>query len=63
MPAARTDLADVADFIALDNPERAMSLLAEMEAKMEQVAARPESSTVRVAKNWDGVARSSLVRP
>lgn len=47
LPAARADLVDVADFIALDNPERAMSFLAEIEAKMGQVAARPESFPVR----------------
>ncbi len=47
LPAARTDLVDVADFIALDNPERAMSFLAEIEAKMRQVSARPESFPVR----------------
>nr|WP_203595531.1 type II toxin-antitoxin system RelE/ParE family toxin [Salipiger sp. PrR002] len=63
MPAARTDLVDVADFIALDNPERAMSFLAEIEAKMGQVAARPESFSVGVSKNSDGVGRAGLVRP
>ena len=50
-PAARPDLVDVADFIALENPERAMSLFAEIEAKMEQNAARPERFSVRVGKN------------
>ncbi|WP_353476812.1 type II toxin-antitoxin system RelE/ParE family toxin (plasmid) [Salipiger sp. H15] len=47
LPAARADLVDVADFIALDNPERAMSFLAEIEAKMGQVAERPESFPMR----------------
>ncbi|MHA7870560.1 MAG: type II toxin-antitoxin system RelE/ParE family toxin [Salipiger thiooxidans] len=47
LPAARADLVDVADFIALDNPERAMSFVAEIEAKMGQIAERPESFPLR----------------
>jgi toxin ParE1/3/4 len=32
-PAARGDLLDIAAFIAEDNPERALSFVAEVEAK------------------------------
>lgn len=43
LPAARADLIEIGDFIAQDNPGRALSFLAEIEAKMRQAAERPES--------------------
>ncbi len=33
LPTARTDLIEIGDFIAADNPERAASFVAEIEAK------------------------------
>ena len=47
LPAARTDLIEIGDFIATDNPERAVSFVAEIEAKITAVAIRPESFPAR----------------
>jgi len=47
LPAARTDLIEVGDFIALDSPERAASFVAEIEARMIEVAERPGSFPAR----------------
>lgn len=47
LPAARADLIEIGDFIAQDNPGRALSFLAEIEAKMRQAAERPESFPAR----------------
>lgn len=47
LPAARTDLIEIGDFIALDNPARAASFVAEIEAKMAQVAERPTGFSSR----------------
>lgn len=41
LPSARQDLIAIGDFIALDNPERAMSFVAEIEAKMNAIAGQP----------------------
>ena len=41
LPAARRDLVEIGDFIALDNPKRALSFVAEIEAKMTAIAERP----------------------
>jgi len=43
LPAARADLIDIGDFIALDNPSRAASFVAEIEAKIVEVGERPGS--------------------
>lgn len=43
LPAARDDLVEIGDFIAQDNPERAASFVAEIEARMSGVAERPAS--------------------
>ena len=43
LPAARADLIEIGDFIALDNPERAASFVAEIEAVMNAAAERPGS--------------------
>jgi toxin ParE1/3/4 len=47
LPAARVDLLDIGDFIALDNPERALSLLSELERTMRMAAERPGSFPAR----------------
>ena len=47
LPAARADLIEIGDFIALDNPERAGSFVAEIEARMTQVAEQPGVSSRR----------------
>ena len=43
LPAARADLIDIGDFIALDNRTRAASFVAEIEAKIMEVGERPGS--------------------
>lgn len=43
LPAAREDLIEIGDFIALDNPSRAASFVAEIEAKIIEVGERPGS--------------------
>jgi toxin ParE1/3/4 len=47
LPAARADLLEIGDFIALDNPERALSFLAELEHVMHAAAERPGSFPAR----------------
>lgn len=47
LPAARADLIEIGDFIAQDNPDRALSFVAEIEARLRQVADRPESFPAR----------------
>ena len=47
LPAARVDLIEIGDFIAQDNPERAVSFMDEIEAKMAQTAERPGSFPTR----------------
>ena len=42
-PAARDDLMAIGAFIADDNPARALSYIAELEAKTRQIAERPAS--------------------
>ena len=47
-PAARDDLIDIGDYIAVDNPARAATFVEEIVAVMtEQVAVRPESFPIR----------------
>ena len=43
LPAARADLIDIGDFIALDNRPRAASFVAEIEAKIVEAGKRPAS--------------------
>ena len=43
LPAARADLVEIGDFIAQDDPRRAASFVAEIEAKMRAAAERPGS--------------------
>lgn len=47
LPAARADLIEIGDFIAQDNPGRALSFLAEIKAKMQEASERPESFPAR----------------
>ena len=43
LPAAQADLIEVGDVIAADNPARALSFIAEVEARMREAAERPAS--------------------
>ena len=43
LPAARADLIDIGDFIALDNRSRAASFVAEIEATIVEMGERPGS--------------------
>jgi len=47
LPAARADLVEIGDFIAVDNPPRALSFVMEIEAKMIAAAERPKSFPAR----------------
>ncbi|SHF83984.1 ParE toxin of type II toxin-antitoxin system, parDE [Loktanella atrilutea] len=47
LPIARADLIEIGDFIAQDNPERALSFMTEIEDKMQEAAKRPESFPAR----------------
>jgi toxin ParE1/3/4 len=47
-PRAAADLTDIAEYIARDNPKRAATFVAEMEAKCRAVAAAPEIYAVRL---------------
>jgi toxin ParE1/3/4 len=46
-PLAASDLEEIADYIARDNPVRAASFVAELEAKCRAVAAAPDRYPVR----------------
>ena len=46
-PAARADLLAIARHIAEDNPDRALSFVAELEAKAAQATERPGSNPAR----------------
>ncbi|WP_237066160.1 type II toxin-antitoxin system RelE/ParE family toxin [Loktanella sp. M215] len=43
LPAARADIMDIGDFIALDNRPRAASFVFEIEEKIVEVGERPDS--------------------
>ena len=48
LPAARADLIEIGDYIAADNPARAISFVAEIEAViLEKIAHRPASYPAR----------------
>lgn len=47
LPAARADLLEIGDFIAQDSPARADSFVAEIEARMMQIAAYPRHFPAR----------------
>lgn len=46
-PDAIADLADITDYIGIDNPERALTFVTELEAKAAQAAERPQSFPAR----------------
>jgi toxin ParE1/3/4 len=46
-PAARLDLLEIGDFIALDNLKRAATFIAEVEAKIKSIAQHPSSFPAR----------------
>lgn len=47
LPAARADLVEIGDFIALDNPRRAKTFVDEIETRLIQIAERPSSFPAR----------------
>jgi toxin ParE1/3/4 len=47
-PEALQDLRDIAHYIALDNPARALTYVRELRAAMEKAAERPRSFNVRM---------------
>ena len=47
LPAAKTDLIEIGDFIAADNPPRALSFVAEIEARMLKILDMPGASLSR----------------
>jgi toxin ParE1/3/4 len=58
---ARRDLTGIGQYIAQDNPARALSFIDEMTAKFRIVAERPLSFPAR--DDWHPDLRSSLHRP
>jgi plasmid stabilization system protein ParE len=44
LPAARRDIIEIGDFIALDNPARALAFVAEIEARTHP-SAKPKAAT------------------
>ena len=55
---AQIDLRNIADYIARDNPERAVSFVEELLAAMEVIRERPESFRLRV--EWRPDLRSTV---
>ena len=55
---AEADLADIADYISLDNPRRALSFADELEARFDDICERPMSFPAR--PEW-GVDKRSAV--
>lgn len=49
LPAARADLIEIGDFIAADNPPRALTFVAEIEARMLKILDMPGASLRRDA--------------
>ncbi|WCT74277.1 type II toxin-antitoxin system RelE/ParE family toxin [Sphingomonas naphthae] len=47
LPAARRDLIEIGDYIAVDNPPRAASFISEIEAKMITIAEHPTRYAAR----------------
>lgn len=47
LPAARADLVEIGDFIAADNPIRALSFVAEIEARIGKLTEMPGASLAR----------------
>ena len=55
---AESDLADIADYISLDNPRRALSFAEELEARFVDIGERPMSFPAR--PEW-GINKRSVV--
>lgn len=47
LPAAKADLIEIGDYIAADNPPRALSFVAEIEARMLKILEMPSASLRR----------------
>ena len=47
LPAAKADLIEIGDFIAADNPPRALTFVAEIEARMRKILDMPSASLRR----------------
>lgn len=47
LPAARADLIEIGDFIAADNPPRALTFVAEIEARISKILGMPGASLRR----------------
>ena len=58
---ARADLRDIATYIALDNPARAKTFIAELSNKIRTAAQRPMSFPAR--DDWKPGLRAALHRP
>ena len=55
---AESDLADIADYISLDNPRRALSFAEELEARFVDIGERPMSFPAR--PEWGMNKRSAV---
>lgn len=58
--AARADLREIVDFIARDNPERAMTFLDELLSRIESIAEQPQAYAVR--DDWPVPVRAAVHR-
>ena len=47
LPAAKADLIEIGDFIAADNPPRALTFVTEIEARMHKILDMPSASLRR----------------
>lgn len=47
LPAARDDLVEIGDFIAQDNPARALTIVTEIETRLSEVARDPKRFPLR----------------
>ena len=62
LPAARRDLVEIGDFIALDNPnnpKRALAFVAEIEEKITVIAERPGRFPHATSSMWGCGQRAS----
>ncbi|GGF76857.1 plasmid stabilization protein [Terasakiella brassicae] len=46
-PLSESDLEDIGDFIAADNPHRAVSFIREMRERCQKIAATPDAAPLR----------------
>ena len=54
---ARTDIVEIGEYIAEDNPPRARSFLAELRAFIEQIPENPRR--YRLREEWGGAVRAA----